>query len=68
MEPVLVREWGADAFHRRVLELERAGYVARRETYRITPETNPETGEVIHLHSIEMLLCPGEAATRERVG
>jgi hypothetical protein len=53
-EAVLVREWGAEAFHHRVLEFEARGYIARRETYRITPEMNPETGEVIHLHTIEM--------------
>jgi len=61
-EPLIIREWGADAFHKRVLELEKTGYVARRDTYRITPETNPDTGEVIHLHSIEMFACPGEPA------
>jgi hypothetical protein len=53
-EELLVREWSAEAFHRHVLELESKGYVARRETYRITPEMNPETGEIIHLHMIEM--------------
>jgi len=51
---VIVREWDAETFHRRVLELESAGYVARRETYTITPETHPETGEIIHLHAIEL--------------
>jgi len=54
-EAVFVREWGAEAFHHRVLEFETRGFVARRETYRITPEMNPETGEIIHLHTIEML-------------
>lgn len=53
-EAILVREWGAEAFHHRVLEFETRGYIARRETYRITPEMNPETGEIIHLHSVEM--------------
>ena len=53
-EPLLVREWGGDAFHKRVLELEGRGFVAKLESYRITPEMNPETGEIIHLHSIEM--------------
>lgn len=53
--PLFVREWSADAFHQRVLELETKGYIARRETYRITAEMNPETGEIIHLHTIEML-------------
>jgi hypothetical protein len=51
----IVRDWDGDAFHRRVLQLEAAGYIARRETYTITPEMNPSTGEVTHLHSIEMV-------------
>jgi hypothetical protein len=53
-ELILVREWGSDAFHRRVIELENAGYVVRTGTYSIAPEINPETGEVIHLHTVEM--------------
>ena len=53
-EALLVREWSAEAFHRHVLDLENKGFVARRETYTITPEVNPETGEIIHLHMIEM--------------
>ena len=53
-EPLFVREWGADAFHQRVLELETKGYIARLETYQITAEMNPETGEIIHLHTMEM--------------
>lgn len=55
-DAILVRNWDVDAFHRQVLDLETKGYVARRETYSITPETNPETGEVIHLYAIEMFL------------
>jgi hypothetical protein len=55
-DAILVRDWNVDDFHRYVLDLETRGYVARRETYRITPETNPETGEVIHLYVIEMFL------------
>lgn len=51
---VIVREWDADAFHRRVLELEDQGYVSRLDTYDVTPEMNPDTGEVIHLHTIEL--------------
>ncbi|MEE8201097.1 MAG: hypothetical protein V3R29_08005 [Candidatus Acidoferrales bacterium] len=51
---VLVREWDSDAFHRRVAELEAQGYEARRETYRVVAEMNPETGIIRHLHSIEM--------------
>ncbi|MBI2837887.1 MAG: hypothetical protein HYX75_06210 [Acidobacteria bacterium] len=53
---VVVRDWDADVFHRRVLELETQGYTARRETYRIDPEVNPDTGEIVHLHTIEMRL------------
>ena len=55
-DAIIVREWGTDTFHRRVIEMEGYGYTARRETYRITPEMNPETGQVVHLHSIEMVL------------
>jgi len=51
---IVVREWDADSFHRRVLELESQGYEARRDTYRISPEMDPETGKIVHLHSIEM--------------
>ncbi len=50
----IVREWDAEAFHRRVLELESQGYIARRETYKITAEMNPETGEITHLRTIEL--------------
>ena len=58
---LLVREWDSDTFHRRVAELEAQGYEARRDTYRILAETNPETGLIAHLHSIEMRkLEPGE--------
>jgi ArsR family metal-binding transcriptional regulator len=28
--------------------------IARRETYRITAVMNPETGGIIHLHTMEM--------------
>ncbi len=55
MEAVIVREWDPDLFHKRVLELEEKGYTERRETYRITPEVDPETGTIIHLYSIEMI-------------
>lgn len=51
---VIVREWDADSFHRRVLELEAQGYVARLETYDVTPEMNPDTGEITHLHTLEL--------------
>ena len=53
-DPILVRDWDVDAFHRRLLELEVKGYVTRRETYKIVADTNPDTGEVMHLHTIEM--------------
>jgi hypothetical protein len=53
---VLVRNWNADAFHSQVLDFESRGYIARLDSYSITPEMNPETGEVIHLYMIEMLL------------
>jgi hypothetical protein len=49
-----VREWDADAFHRKVLELEAEGYVSRLETYRIVADMNPDTGIVVHLHTMEM--------------
>jgi len=52
---VIVREWDAEAFHRRVLDFESQGYRARRESYSIAAEMNPETGEIIHLRSIELL-------------
>ncbi len=51
---ILVREWDVDLFHRRVLELEAEGYIARLETYRVIPEMNPETGEITHLYTIEV--------------
>jgi hypothetical protein len=51
---IQVREWDPEAFHRRVLELEKKGYVWQRETYRVTAEMDPETGKVIHLYTIDM--------------
>ena len=53
-DAIVISEWDADAFHRRVSDLERQGYVARRETYRVTPEMNPETGQIVHLHTVEL--------------
>ncbi len=50
----LVREWDAESFHKKVLELEKQGYVSKRDTYKITAEMNPETGIIVHLHSMEM--------------
>ena len=51
---IVVREWNCDMFHRRVLQLESQGYVARRESYSVVAEMHPETGEIIHLYTIEM--------------
>ena len=50
----VVREWDADTFHKKVLELEQQGYVSRLDTYRITAEMDPETGNIVHLHTMEM--------------
>jgi hypothetical protein len=59
---IVISEWDADAFHRRVMDLELQGYVARRETYRVTPEMNPETGRIVHLHTVELYQAdPDEA-------
>jgi hypothetical protein len=51
---LIVREWDPDVFHQRVTELEAAGYIARRESYAITAEMDPETGNIVHLHTVEM--------------
>ncbi len=51
---ILVREFDPELFHQKVMELEAQGYVANRETYKVTPEMNPEDGNIVHLHSIEM--------------
>jgi len=51
----MVREWNADDFHAKVLELEQKGWTARRDSYKILPEMNPETGIVSHVHSIELV-------------
>ena len=53
-EVLQVREWDNDSFHRRVLELESEGFVSRLEIYRIVPDMNPETGIIVHLHTMEM--------------
>lgn len=52
---ILVREWDSESFHRRVAELEQQGYMAQRDTYRITPEMHPETGIITHMHTIDLL-------------
>jgi heme-degrading monooxygenase HmoA len=51
---LIVSNWDSEEFHRQVRELESQGYIARQETYRITPEMNPESGRITHLYSIEM--------------
>jgi hypothetical protein len=53
-EVIEIREWDADDFHRRVREMESQGYVAGRQSYRVIPEMNPETGRIIHLFVMEM--------------
>ena len=53
-EVVQVREWGVDAFHKKVLQLESEGYISRLDSYRIVPDVNPDTGIVLHLHTMEM--------------
>jgi hypothetical protein len=57
---ILVREWDSDIFHQKVLELEAKGYLARKESYRVMPEIDPENGKIIHLHTIEMFKPGGE--------
>jgi hypothetical protein len=62
---IIVYEWDVDSFHRKVSNLERQGYIARRETYRVTPEMNPETGQIVHLHTVEVnRALPQEATVR----
>lgn len=51
----VVREWDAEAFHAKVLDLERQGWHAKRDTYKITAEMSPDDGNVIHLHTIELV-------------
>jgi hypothetical protein len=59
---LIVSDWDSESFHRQVLEFEVKGYFARNETYRITPEVNPETGLITHLYTIEMYR-PGESGS-----
>ena len=63
---IVVSEWDADAFHRLVSDLELQGYVVRRETYRVTPETNPETGRIVHLHTVELCRAGADEAESDR--
>ncbi len=51
---IVVREFDADLFHKKVMDFEAQGYVANRDTYRISPDMDPETGNIVHLHTIEM--------------
>jgi len=53
-EVLQVREWDADAFHKKVLQLEAEGFVSRLESYRIVAEMNPDTGIIVHLYTMEM--------------
>ena len=53
-ETIVVSEWDSDEFHRKVTEYETQGYEAMRDTYQITPEMNPSTGTITHLHTIQM--------------
>lgn len=59
-ETITIREWEPEIFHRRVFELEAAGYVAILDSYQISAEMNPETGEIIHLRSVDMYRSPGK--------
>ena len=61
-ETITVREWDAELFHRRVLELEAEGYAARLDSYQVLAEMNPETGEVIHLRSVDMYKAVADAS------
>ena len=60
-DTIVIREWDADVFHRRVLDLEAQGYQARLESYEVVPEMNPETGEIIHLHTVELRKSSAES-------
>ena len=55
MDTIVVREWEAEKFHQRVLELESQGYHAKRDTYRILAEMDPGSGKIVHLHTMEMV-------------
>jgi hypothetical protein len=65
-DAIVVSEWDADAFHSRVSDLELQGYVVRRETYRVTPEANPETGRIVHLHTVELCRAGSDEAESSR--
>jgi hypothetical protein len=54
-ELVIVREWDAEQFHAKVHEWEEKGYTARHESYHITAEMDPESGKIVHLHTIELV-------------
>ncbi len=61
-DAIVVREWDSDVFHQRVLELEAMGYIARPESYSITAEMDPETGNIVHLYTIEMKMIDSDEA------
>lgn len=54
-ELIVIRDFDSDLFHQKVVEMEGKGYVANRDTYKITAEMDPETGNIVHLHTIEMV-------------
>jgi hypothetical protein len=62
---ILVREWDSDVFHKRVIELEKSGFIAKRETYQIIPEMDPDNGKITHLCTIEMYK-PEELSTNKQ--
>ncbi len=65
---ILVSDWDSETFHRRVLELEAEGYLARQESYNVTPEMNPENGKIIHLYMIEMFKPGGDRSPQSAEG
>ncbi len=52
---IVIREWDAERFHASVRAWEEKGYQARRETYQIKAEMDPESGKIVHLHTMEMV-------------
>lgn len=64
-DATFVREWDSDAFHHQVLEMELKGYNVRRDTYHVTAEMNPETGQITHLYSVEVYKPDSEESRNE---
>lgn len=62
-ETITVREWDAEVFHRRVLELEAQGYTTCLNSYQVLAEMNPETGEIIDLRSVDMCKTVGRSTS-----